>query len=198
MCRIPLGIADVRMERQRRVHDRNIRLILVRAVPAVFLQALLALFGPGDVELAQCPVHSRTADALHPIRLQGPVALGHQIPAVDQDLVHFHRREGGLEPGVVRVCAIRGVGHLQHDGAVKVSGCGILSVAAKEDGLLGVIALDEGRWRRDFREWQAVPTGLDECVVDVGAVVPAVGSGIFVIVPGYAAKRPDGQYCIQY
>lgn len=197
MCGIPLGVADVRMKRQRRVHGRNICFILIRAVPAVFLQTLVALFGPGDFELAQRPVHGRTADTLHPVGHQGAVALSHQVPAVDQDLVHFHGREDRLEPGVVRVCAVRGVGHLQHDGAVKIAGRGILRVAPEKDGLLGVIALDEGRWRRDFREWQAVPTGLDECVVDVGAVVPAVGSGIFVIVPGYAAKRPDGQYCIQ-
>jgi len=152
MCCIPLCVADIRIHSHYRIDDRYIPLGLRRAIPAVFLHALLALCNSGNIEFSGSSVNSRTAKTLHPVRVQSRIALRHQVPRIDQDLVHVDVAERTREPCVVRIRTVRGVGHVQCNRA----GCGVrgrvLRVASEEHRFLGIVALDERRWRWDFRD----------------------------------------------
>lgn len=85
----------------------------------------------------------------------------------------------------VRVCAIRRISHIQHDRCAVVACGGEVGVAAEELWMESVIQAHHcsGGW--DYRKGKPCCVGGEVRVVEVCAVVPAVGVCVLGVVPGY-------------
>lgn len=167
-----------------RIHLNQIPLIQL-PIPTIPLKAPLTLPGPLHLYPLQTPLHSGTPDTLRPLPIPRSIRLRHNVETIDEDVLHLLATRRRLPEREVRVCAIRRIGHVQHNRGTIVACGSEVRIAAEELWVECVVQVHHrlGGW--NYGKGKSCCVGGEVCVVEVCAIVPGVWVCVLGVVPGY-------------